>query len=738
MRQVCLNERQQVIVAEIPAPSASPGHALIRTAYSLISSGTELAATNQPPQPQRSALVSRINLAQKLGTSLLREGIRPTLNRIERRRNPLPVFQGRGYIAAGEVIHVGEGIDDLQVGDLVACGGGSANHAEIISVPRNLIVRVPPRVNLRDACFTTLGAIAMQGVRRAEVNFGETVVVTGLGLIGQLVSQLLQVAGCRVIAVDLMDQRLALAKELGAHHTVHANSENPVEAVYQLAGEHGADAVIICAATQSDVPVNQAFQMCRERGRVIIVGDVGMSLERTHFYHKELDLLISRSYGPGRYDPEYEQLGIDYPIGYVRWTENRNMAEFVRLLEDGKLSIAPLVSAEYEVEQAADAYRDLAERSKEILGVVFRYDNKTVGVDSRIIHLKRSVEQGKDKLRFAVIGAGSFARAYHIPNLRKIPDCELTAISTSTGVKARQVAQEFDAAYCTTDYRDVLADKDIDAVLIATRHHLHAEMAIAAARSGKHIFIEKPLALTLEDCQKVCEAVADAGVLLTVGFNRRFASLVRELKQILNGIPGPKMLTYRVNAGHLPPDHWTLDASQGGGRIIGEGCHFFDLLYYLTGAEPIRTGASLALAPEGQAKDPSNMSASITFADGSVGTLLYTAIGHKDLPKERLEVFAGGKAFTLDDFNTLEVYGMQHQKSSATQGDKGHAQLLHHFCDAVRGKTALEITAQDGLRATLCALKALESIRTGTFADLRLEGSQVSTSSQRLTTAAPY
>lgn len=724
MRQVCLNERQEVVVAKIPAPSLTPGHALIRTAYSLISSGTELSATHGP---RETALSRNIRRARKFGASLRQEGIRPTLDRIQRQVQPPPNFQGRGYIAAGEVIQVGEYVDDLQVGDLVACGGSTANHAEIISVPRKLMVRLPDGVELRDACFTTLGSIAMQGVRRAQVSFGETVVVTGLGLVGQLVSQLLQVAGCRVIAIDLIDERLKLARELGAHHVIKASDEEQIAAVYRLAGDYGADAVIVCAATPSDAPINQAFQMCRERGRVIIVGDVGMHLERTHFYQKELDLLISRSYGPGRYDPEYEQLGVDYPIGYVRWTENRNMAEFVRLLAEGKVHISPLISAEYELDQAANAYKALAERPKEVLGVMFRYDTEKAAEQySQIVRLKDSVPQNHGKARLAVIGAGSFARAYHLPNIRSNPDCELIAIVNSTGAKAREVAQEFGAAYCTTDYREVLADKDVDAVLIATRHHLHAEMAIAASRSGKHVFVEKPLALTLEDCRKVCQEVAAAGVLLTVGFNRRFAPLVRELKQLLDGIEAPRMITYRVNAGYLPPDHWTLDASQGGGRILGEGCHFFDLLYYLIGAEPVRIGAAIAGAPDGKSKDPANLSANITFSDGSVGTLIYTAAGHKDLSKERLEIFAGGKAFTLDDFKFLEAYGLQHGKSSRVQVDKGHAQLLHNFCEAVRGKSPLEITAQDGLRATLCALKALESIRTGTFADLRHEEIEVS------------
>jgi predicted dehydrogenase len=398
------------------------------------------------------------------------------------------------------------------------------------------------------------------------------------------------------------------------------------------------------------------------------------------------------------------------------------MSEFLRLLADGKVRVAPLISAEYELGEAARAYSDLASKSEKTLGVLFRYEtaNQTEN-RSRAIHLKRTVTEGSgERVRFAVIGAGSFARGFHIPNICKIPESELIAIANFTGVNARQVAEEFGAAYCTTDYREVLADRNIDAVAITTRHHLHAEMALAAAQNGKHVFVEKPLALTLEECQQIRQAVAEAGILLTVGFNRRFAPLAIRLKELLDNAPGPKMITYRVNAGWLPPDHWTLDPLQGGGRILGEGCHFFDLLYYLVGAEPVRIAASLARSTEAEVKDHSNLSASVEFADGSVGTLIYTVVGHKDLAKERIEAFAGGKAFILDNFDSLVSYGEQLAKSPAAPANKGHLGLMQHFCSAVLGKTQLEITADDGLRAQACALKALESARTGKFCDLRM------------------
>ena len=599
---------------------------------------------------------------------------------------------------------------------MVACAGASANHAELIAVPRNLMARVPPGVNMRDAGFTTLGAIAMQGVRRAQVSFGETVAVIGMGLIGQIVTQMLRVAGCYVIAIDLLEERLAKAPKLGATYTINAGSENPVEAAYRIAGDHGVDAVILCAATSSDVPVNQAFAMCRERGRVVVVGDVGLGLERTNFYEKELDLVISRSYGPGRYDPEYEEMGLDYPIGYVRWTENRNMEEFLRLVAAGRVSVEPLVSKEYTIEQAAQAYADLAEKPREMVGAVFQYDDHTSDARSApALHLREAVEPPKEgTLRVAVIGAGGFARANHLPSLRGFPDCQLVAVVNSTGTTARQVAGEFNASYCTTDYREVLADPKVDAVVIATRHNLHHQIAIEASASGKHVFVEKPMALTEAEGQEVCKAVADAGTLLSVGFNRRFAPLIVRLKGLLEEHPFPKTITYRVNAGWLPPDHWTLNPEEGGGRIIGEGCHFFDLLYFLVGAEPVRIIASQMRPVEGNHVDTANMSVNMEFADGSLGNVIYTVVGNTDLSKERIEVFTGGRAFVLDDFSSLQAYGQTGAgKSWTSPVDKGVSSLLRHFCDAVLGKAELQVTARDGLRATVCAVKALESARTG-------------------------
>jgi predicted dehydrogenase/NADPH:quinone reductase-like Zn-dependent oxidoreductase len=713
MLQVCVNERGEIVVMEVPDPTAPPGYVLIRNAYSLISSGTELGTAQQ----QNSVLRQRVGLVRRFTSSVHRNGLAATMARVQKRfQQPNATLKGRGYSCAGVVIQLGEGIEDLHVGDLVACGGASANHAEVVAVPHNLIVRVPAAVSLKDASFTTLGAIAMQGVRRAQVSFGETVVVTGMGLVGQLVGQLLRVAGCQVIAMDLREERLKLASELGTPYTVNASAEDPVAAAYRIAGDHGVDAVILCAATSSDVPVNQAFAMCRERGRVVIVGDVGMGLERTNFYNKELDLLMSRSYGPGRYDPEYEEMGIDYPIGYVRWTENRNMDEFLRLLSSGEVKVEPLVAGEYAIDDAPQAYADLAQNQRAVVATVFKYDSPSPNTKTTpSFHLRSTAETKKSgTLNVAVIGAGGFATANHLPNLRSFGDCQLVAVANSTSLRARQVAQEFKAAYCTTDYHEILEDPNVDAVVIGTRHNLHHQIAIEAAAKGKHVFVEKPMALTEAEAQTICQAVTDAGVLLSVGFNRRFAPLVVKLKSLLDEHPFPKTITYRVNAGWLPPDHWTLDPLVGGGRIVGEGCHFFDLLYFLVGAEPLRVTATQMRPPAGNQKDDANISINIEFADGSLGNLLYTVVGHTDLSKERIEVFTGGRAFVLDDFTSLGAYGTNGSTASwHNPGDKGVSSLLRHFCDAALGKEDLLVTARDGLRATECAVRALESVRTG-------------------------
>ncbi|MDH4140176.1 MAG: Gfo/Idh/MocA family oxidoreductase, partial [Coriobacteriia bacterium] len=581
MKQVFLGGPSGVVVKDVPAPALGPGEVLVRVAHSLISTGTEGADVRGTAAKAGSPLERVLRepaLVAKAAKKLARDGFGATAEAVggsdSRDLTPL------GYSAAGIVVETGSDVRNLSAGDRVTCGGGGyASHAEFISVPKNLVARIPERVSTEHAAFVTLGAIAMQGVRRAEAGLGDRVGVVGLGLLGQLGVQLASTAGCRVIAFDLDADRVALARELGASEGIVSDEADSVNAAVAFTDGVGLDAVLIFAGTKSSDVVNEAFQMTRERGRVVIVGAVGMDLERKTFYAREQDLLISRSYGPGRYDAAYEEGGQDYPVAYVRWTENRNMGEVLRLMADGILRIDPLVSAVYPIEQAEEAYQFALEASGSRIATLLSYspaerqptEEEAI---SRVTVLRTAPEPSTDEVRFGIIGAGSFARTFHIPNLAKMPGGRVLAVAGRRGPSATSSAKRADAVYAATDHAELLRDGDIDAVIIATRHDSHASLAAEAARAGKHVFVEKPLALTAEDCVTVAEAVADAGILLTVGFNRRFSPHAQHVKRVLDSRRGPRLMTYRVNAGFKPADHWVFDPVEGGGRIIGEACHF--------------------------------------------------------------------------------------------------------------------------------------------------------------------
>jgi predicted dehydrogenase/threonine dehydrogenase-like Zn-dependent dehydrogenase len=705
MKQVFFDGKGQLMVQDVPAPTAPDNGALVRVAASLISSGTEMAAASGGGSLVRKAL-EQPQLVRRAVELALREGLRFTAGQV---REIAGTWFPTGYSAAGVVIEAGREAGGLQAGDGVACAGaGFANHAEYDAVPLNLLARIPEGVTYRQAAFTTVGAIALQGVRRAEVTLGETVVVVGLGLIGQITAQLLDAAGCVVIGSDPIAERRELAARLAGAQAIDPTLGDAPRQVMALTGGIGADKVILCAATRSSDPTNEAFKMCRERGRVVMVGAMGMELDRAEFYARELDFVISRSTGPGRYDPEYEEHGIDYPIGYVRWTEQRNMAAFLRLIADGRLDVDSLVTAEYPIEQAAAAYEAVQQGA---LGVLLTYGEPAAveGIAAPQI-MVRAVKPTRGRIGVALVGAGTFARAMHVPNLKASRVFELRAV-VSDSVSAAQVAQRVGARLVTTDLDAALAAEDVDAVLIATRHHLHAEQIIAAAQAGKHVFVEKPLALTASDCAAAVEAAQQAGVLLTVGFNRRAAPTAQALKAALDGITGPCTIVFRVNAGPLPASHWLNDPAQGGGRLLGEGVHFIDFICGMLGEEP------LAVSAQGSA-DGQDFTLVMRFADGSLGTVIYTARGDPAFPKERVEVFAGGGVAVIDDFVALSFTGMRGQDMRGAQ-DKGHRALLENFGAAIRGEADLIVTGADGLRATRIGLAALESMRTGAAITLR-------------------
>ncbi len=699
-------------VEEVPAPCVEPGAVLIRLSHSCISPGTELAGVRASGEPLWKRALRQPGKVAKVARMVVQEGVSRTRDAVEARLGGRSVA---GYSAAGVVMEVGAGVDDVRPGDRVACAGAQcAFHAEIVSVPRNLVVPVPGALGLADAATVTLGAIALQGVRRARPTLGEVFVVLGLGIIGQLTAQILKANGCRVIGADPDGGRLDLARKLGLDMTLESGGEpaRSAEEVARMTGGLGADGVIIAASGASDEIASTAFQMCRKKGRVVLVGDVGLNLRRADFYQKEIDFLISTSYGPGRYDPRYEEQGLDYPVAYVRWTENRNMAEYLRLVESGKVVLEPLLSGAYAIDDAAAAYRALEGGDERPLAALLEYPGTDTGAPARIIanpRAKARTGPGRDgAVGLAVVGAGAFATAVHLPNLRALESrFRLHAVVGRQGHAAKEAASRFGAAVAATDYDAVLEAPEVDAVLIATRHHLHGEMVLKALAAGKHVLVEKPLALSSQELARIREfyesADEDAPVLLT-GFNRRFSSHARRIKELTAGREHPMILNYQMNAGYLAPDHW-VHGPQGGGRNLGEACHIYDLFGYLTNSAIGHVDAR-AISGGGTYGGNDNFVATLSFEDGSLATLTYTSLGAADHPKEQLTVYSDGRVISLGDYRTLEVRGAgsRNRGFSTSVPDKGHAQELEAFADGIRtGEFPIPLWQQ--LQATEIALE---------------------------------
>lgn len=710
MKQVLIR-RGQAVVETVPAPLIEAGHVLVEVAYSLISTGTELSGVQMSGKPLVQRALEQPDKVLLVWNHLRERGVQKTIAKV---RGQLDAGAATGYSCSGMVIQVGSGVTDLQVGDRVACAGaGVANHAELVLAPRNLVVAVPEGCSLRDAASVTLGAIALQGVRRADPRLGEIVAVIGLGLLGQLTVQLLKAAGCRVIGLDLDARRVALAREHGADHAIVSSHVDAPSEVQLRTDGHGADAVIITAAAESDAIVQQAMQLARKKGRVVVVGAVGLGLQRSPFYEKELDFLISCSYGPGRYDGRYEQEGVDYPYAYVRWTENRNMAEYLRLVGEGKLRLDAILEQEYPLAEATQAYQALQRADVKPLAVLLRYPQEgDAALAEKLttkVALKPRVTTGK--IRLALVGAGSFARGVHLPNLQKLSSLfHLRAVVSSTGSNAKATATQFSADYATSRYEDVLDDPEVDAVLIATRHHLHAQQAQVAAQAGKAVFLEKPLALNPAELAALVAVLEAHKTPIMVGFNRRFSPAAQRMRAALVGRQQPLMILYRVNAGHLAPDHWT-QGPEGGGRIIGEACHMLDLCQFMVnGAAPVDVTATPIAAHAESFSVADNVSITVQYADGSVATLFYTALGAPNFGKEYLELFYDHKVLALDDFKSLRGYGITGADWSATVADKGHGAELEAFARYVRGETPPPIPLADLVATSQITLQVAHAI----------------------------
>ncbi|MGH8729738.1 MAG: bi-domain-containing oxidoreductase, partial [Burkholderiales bacterium] len=678
-----------------PAPQVGPKNILVQVAYSCISAGTEMASVHLSGLPLYRRALKQPEHVKRVLEMMREQGVKHTLNRV---LGKLQAGAPTGYSAGGRILEIGTGVEGFQVGDRVACAGaGIANHAEIIDVPVNLAVRIPENLDTGHASTVTLGAIALQGVRRGNPTLGETAVVIGLGILGQLAAQLLKANGCRVIGVDVDSTRIDLALANGADFGADPSRENYVERIYRLTDGFGADMAIVTAATSSHQVISEAFQACRKKGRVVLVGDVGLNISRSDLYKKELDFLISTSYGPGRYDALYEEGGQDYPLPYVRWTENRNMETYLQLLASGQISLENIPQERYPVNDAPRAYSALKREGQKPLVVLLEYPQNQKPIERKIALRKET--RDKDRLRVALAGAGGFAQAVHLPNLLKLrKHFHLRCVMSRTGSNARAIATKYEAEYATTDYEQVLRDPDIDLVIVVTRHNLHADMVLKALRAGKHAFVEKPLAINAKEADAIEEFYrdnSDAPMLMT-GFNRRFSPAMQKVKEILASKTTPIIANYRMNAGYIPREHW-VHGEEGAGRNIGEACHIYDLFVFLAGDKVAKVSAASITPPSAQWARNDNFVATVSFKDGSICTLTYTALGDKSYPKERMEIFTDGKVLSLDDYKSLTALGSKGRTWSSPIKRKGQLEELQALAASLREGGSWPITLDEQL-----------------------------------------
>ena len=713
MKQVLQNQKTgEVKATDVPAPVARPGFVLVRTAASLISAGTERATVEAGQKSLLARAVEQPRLVSQVIQKAKSEGI---LNTVDAVRSKLGSLLALGYSAAGTVIEVGNDVSNFHVGARVACAGvGYASHAEVLSVPKNLCVRLPDEVSFDAAAFGTLGAIAMQGVRLAELTLGESVVVIGLGLIGQVTAQLLKANGCRVFGIDLDSNKIELAKRFGADAGC-APDDDAKRHVMEWSRGRGADAVLITAATSSNAPVELAGEISRQKGRVIAVGAVGLNIPRQPYYNRELAFKISMSYGPGRYDPEYEERGHDYPIGYVRWTEGRNLEAFLDLLAEGRVNVEGLITHRFKLDAAEQAYQLIAgESSEPYLGVVLQYASEG-NLERRIpISVKKAATASPAKsVRVGLIGAGNYAKAMLLPHF-KSAGAELQSIATASGVTARTVAEKFGFRYCVSGADEVLADDEVNLIVIATRHDTHAELARRALVGGRHVFVEKPLALNDDELESVIAAAAQSKGELIVGYNRRFSSLARAAKEFFADRQAPLSINYRVNAGRIPPSHWAQDAREGGGRIIGEVCHFIDFMHFMTGSLTTRVYAESIASRNQEITNEDSVFITLRFGDGSNGSIAYVSEGDKALPKERIEIFGASKSFVIDDFRSCVAYqDGREKKTKLREQDKGQKDEVRTVCSVVLEGKPAPIALDDLATTTRATFRIRDSLRTG-------------------------
>ncbi|MBC8504546.1 MAG: bi-domain-containing oxidoreductase [Anaerolineales bacterium] len=713
MKQLLQNLRTgETSIAEVPTPTPKPGTALVRTAASLVSAGTERMLVEFAEKSLVGKARSRPDLVRQVVDKARREGLLTTVDAaFNRLDQPMPL----GYSSAGTIVALGKGFQGFKVGDRVACaGGGYAVHAEYAVVPKNLLAHLPTNVNFESAAFATLGAIAMHGFRLARLQVGDRVAVIGLGLLGLLTVGIAHAAGCHVFGVDIDPERVELARSAGAEAVTRDQAE---EASLSFSRGHGVDSVLICADTSSDDPVNLAGAIARDKANIVAVGAVGLNIPRREYFQKELNFINSRSYGPGRYDPDYEENGQDYPIGYVRWTEGRNIESIVDLMGTGRLDVASLITHRFPIEQAPQAYQLITGKTEEtFLGVLLTYP-ESAEYESRSVKIPLSVPSPAHRashIALGVLGAGNFATAVMLPAVSKIPEVEMVGIVSGSGLSAQHAGKKFSFLYVASDSTQIVEDPDINTLAILTRHNLHADQIVAALEAGKHVFVEKPLAVSREQLAIVKEKLsANSSQLLTVGFNRRFAPLALKMKAFIAKRKEPLVAHFRVNAGFIPLTHWLHDPTEGGGRIIGEGCHFVDFLAFLVGESP--SSVTAQATPDAGRYREDNAVLTFSFSDGSLGAITYLANGDKSFPKERVEVFAGGRVAVLDDFRTLEMVhdGQRQLERSRLRQDKGHRAVWEVFANAIITGGPPPIPYNQLFGVTEATFAAVEALRSG-------------------------
>ena len=708
MKQLLQNVKTgKSTIEDVPVPTPREGQALVKVSASLVSAGTERMVVEFAEKSLVGKARSRPDLVKQVIDKARHEGL---VNTAQAAFNRLDQPMALGYSSAGTIVALGKGMQGFKVGQRVACaGGGFAVHAEYNVVPRNLLTPLPKNVDFESAAFTTLGAIALHGFRLAEPQIGENVAVIGMGLLGLLSAQIATAAGCNVLGIDIDPARLALASSLGLQS---APRQQAIDSAQAFTSNRGFDVILICADTSSNDPVELAGVIARDRARVVATGAVGLTIPRKIYYEKEISFINSRSYGPGRYDINYEEQGSDYPIGYIRWTEGRNFEAVVDLMSKGKLKVQPLITHRFPIEKATQAYEVITgKKSEKFLGVLLTYP-ELVERSEGLKVVRFNIPTFKPATcKLGVLGAGLFANAALLPAIKKAGDIQLIGIASAGGLHAQHSGKKFGFQYATSSDDEIINDPNINTVAILTRHDLHAELVVKALKAGKYVFVEKPLAINSSQLLAISKQLkANSQSLLTVGFNRRFAPLAQQLYASLSTLHEPKHIYYRVNAGPIPLNHWTQDPEIGGGRIIGEACHFIDFITFLVGEAPVSVTAHAL--PDGGKYREDNVSMTFTFPDGSIGVVDYLANGDKSFPKERVEVFCGGQVSVLDDFVALQTVRDGRKTEAKGAQDKGHVAEWKAFAKSIREDGEPPIPYEQLIGVTKSTFAAVESIRT--------------------------